>query len=134
MVLARHSSHVGDNDISPGQTAGTDVGPRPTKQIQNRLSDEAVTRLLANRELGASIKALAAEFSIHRTTVLAILERKDVPRRSGVIVRNLDQATHLYQQGWSLAKVGRHFGVDAATVRRAFKSAQIAVRPRRGWQ
>jgi len=62
------------------------------------------------------------------------LDRAGTERRTGIIKGHLSEAHGLYESGSSLARVAEHFGVDAETVRRAFKNAGIALRPRRGWQ
>ena len=84
------------------------------------------------REQGASIDELAVTFGIHRTTVMTHLDRGGAERRTGLIELHLDEARGLYESGSSLARVAEHFGVDAETVRRAFKNAGISLRPRRG--
>jgi len=38
----------------------------------------------------------------------------------------------LYEQGWSLKRVGEHFGVGPAAVWNAFRIAGVPRRPRRG--
>jgi hypothetical protein len=79
------------------------------------------------------IDELASVFDIHRTTVMTHLDRAGVERRAGLIDRNLNEARRLYESGSSLAGVAEHFGVDAETVRRSFRTAGISLRPRRGW-
>jgi hypothetical protein len=55
-----------------------------------------------------------------------------VPRRIGVVTRQLSKAKQLYEEGWSLARIGEHFGVHGETVRKALIAAQIPIRPRAG--
>jgi transposase len=85
-------------------------------------------------ERGTSIDELASTFDVHRTTVMTHLERAGAEGRTGLIERHLSEAHNLYEAGSSLVRVAEHFGVDAETVRRAFKNAGISLRPRRGWQ
>jgi transposase-like protein len=82
---------------------------------------------------GATIDELATTFGIHRTTVMAHLDRQGTPRRSGTVTKNINEAIRLYETGWSLARVGKHFGVDGETVRRGLRAAGVTLRPRRGW-
>jgi DNA invertase Pin-like site-specific DNA recombinase len=103
-------------------------------QEQTRLTQEQVSELIAMRERGVPIDELASVFDIHRTTVMTHLDRAGTERRTGLIQRHLNEAHNLYESGASLARVAEHFGVDAETVRRAFKNAGKALRPRRGWQ
>jgi hypothetical protein len=65
--------------------------------------------------------------------VMKHLRRRGAPSRTGVVKRQLSDAERLYEAGWSLARIGEHFGVDGETVRRAFRGAGVEIRPRRGW-
>ena len=107
--------------------------PKHTKQGQIRLAPADVDRLTEARQHGTTVNQLAELFGVHRTTVLAHLNRADVEPRTGVVTRRLDAACELYQAGWSLARIGREFGVNAETVRRALRAAQVQICPRRGW-
>jgi hypothetical protein len=54
---------------------------------------------------------LGDQFGIERRTVSNILQRQDVPmRRRGLSPDQVDHAIHLYNLGWSLARVGQHLG------------------------
>jgi hypothetical protein len=64
---------------------------------------------------------------------MAHLERQGAPRRSGIVTRNIDEATRLYEEGWSLTRIGERFGVDGETARRALRAAGVRLRPRPGW-
>ena len=90
--------------------------PRRAKQVQTRLSPTDVDRLIERYTTGATINDLAAEFSINRTTVMKHIERAGAPRRRGIVQAHIDDARRLYEQGWSLARIGRHLGVDPGTV------------------
>jgi uncharacterized protein (DUF433 family) len=106
---------------------------RPSRQIQRHLDPNEVRSLLGAYTEGGTIDDLATAFGIHRTTVLAHLHRQGAPRRSGTVKKSINEATRLYDQGWSLARIGEHFGVDGETVRRALRAAGVTLRPRRGW-
>lgn len=81
---------------------------------------------------GKEINELAHQFEISRTTVMKHVERAGASRRRGVIVEHLDEARQLYEQGWSLTKVGQHFGVDASTVGYSFRKAGVPRRDSHG--
>jgi DNA-binding CsgD family transcriptional regulator len=81
------------------------------------------------------IGRLAARFNIHRTTVLAHLERNGVPRRrSGPKLSNEDvhEAAILYRDGLSLKAIGVRFLVAPDTIEKALRRVGVKVRPRRG--
>ena len=60
------------------------------------------------------------------------IERAGAPRRRNLLGDHLDEARRLYDQGWSLAKVARHFDVDPGTVGYAFRKAGIPRRDTHG--
>ena len=122
-VLAGQST-----DRLPGRTTRS----LPRKQAQNRLDPSEVDRLMQNYRTGTKIEDLATEFQISRTTVMKHVERAGATRRRNIVLDHLDEAHRLYDQGWSLARVGAHFGVDASTVRYAFRKAGIPRRDTRG--
>ena len=104
---------------------------------QRRLSPTDLDDLLDAYRAGATISQLAVEFSIHRTTVTAHLDRHGIPRHSGQTAWDdeiVTQAAELYATGLSLADVAQRFGIDAQTVANRFRRAGVAVRPRRGWR
>lgn len=104
----------------------------PHKQAQHRLTPEEVDRLLDHYHAGTKINDLAAEFKVGRTTVMKHVERAGAPRRRNIVTDRLDEARRLYDQGWSLARVGAHFGVDPATVGYALRKAGIPRRDSQG--
>jgi hypothetical protein len=101
---------------------------------QSRLDLDQTHQLVEAYRDGVPINDLASRFRIHRTTVLKTVEREGVPRRWGVIERNLDEARRLYESGLSLKKVGEHFTVSLDSVRDAFLRQGIPIRPRNGWR
>lgn len=105
----------------------------PPQQVQNRLSGQDVDRLVEAYLTGASVQVLAVEFKIDRHTVSAHLERHGIARRvqeQKLTDRQLPEVIDLYASGWSLVRVGDHFGVNAETVRRALLSAGAVLRPK----
>jgi lambda repressor-like predicted transcriptional regulator len=78
---------------------------------------------------GVAVKGLAIEFGVHRTTVTQHLQRNGVPlRRRGLDDQQVDQAMHLYRQGWSLARVGARLHVDTHTVRTVLRARGVPMR------
>ncbi|WP_084525664.1 hypothetical protein [Nocardia vaccinii] len=72
---------------------------------------------------------LGARFGIERRTVSDILHRHEVPmRRKGLSAEQADDAIHLYNLGWSLARVGQHLGVDPTTVLAKLRERGIPTR------
>lgn len=87
------------------------------KQVQRHLSSVEVDELIAQYQAGAMVLDLAAAYGIHRTTVLAVLERNQIPRRGRVWSPALTkQAIRLYAQGCSCAAIGDRLKVNPETV------------------
>jgi DNA-binding CsgD family transcriptional regulator len=105
------------------------------RQTQIRLGPADVERLIAAYAEDSSVLQLAARFNIHRTTVLAHLERNGVPRRrSGPKLRDEDvEAAILYRDGLSLKAIGVRFLVAPDTIEKALRHVGVKIRPRRGW-
>ncbi|WP_280185759.1 MULTISPECIES: hypothetical protein [Nocardia] len=74
---------------------------------------------------------LAAEYRLHRNTVEAHLRRGGVAKRPMVKMtpRLVERAKSLYTDGWTTARIGKEFGVDASTVAKALKRAGVKLRP-----
>jgi hypothetical protein len=109
---------------------------RPTRREARRLSPEEVDKLAATYRSGATVPQLVEQFEIHRTTVLAHLERRNVPRRAHVAKLTDDDiavAAGLYLRGQSLATVALAFDVNAETIRKGLLRGGVAIRARRGW-
>ena len=110
---------------------------RLSHPVQHRLSEGQVDQMIHLYRDGASIDGLARRYEVHRTTVMAHLERAGIARRR--VVRKMPdqsvaEATAQYEQGASLAKLAGAFGVYERTITREFRRAGVAIRPRRGWR
>ena len=131
-------------DLSPSLEAAlrgrtedqSSLGTRRTLQRQRRLTPSEAIRLGRDYSAGSSVGQLAKSYGIHRTTVLAQLERQSVDRRRTgrkLTGDDVERAAVLYLGGESLKATGSYFGVDAETIRREFHRAGVPVRGRRGW-
>jgi ribosomal protein S13 len=108
------------------------VGHR--SQTQRRLPASESEALCAAYRNGRTIRALSAQFGIHRTTVTAILERAGIDRRIRTISdEEVERATELYDEGFSTAIIGNRLGFSAETVRSHLMRNGVKIRPRRGW-
>lgn len=82
---------------------------------------------------GATTYELSNRFGVDRRTISAILHRHDVPiRRRGLSPDQTDEAIRLYRLGWSLARVGKHFTVDPATVLNRLRERGVRTRDTHG--
>ena len=109
---------------------------RSTHRIHNvrkRLGPEAIAQLVSDYQAGASTLALMQQYSIGKGTVLGILDDHGVTRRHQPLTEDqVQQAIELYQQGWSLARVGRRLGRDDTLIHLTLKRAVVARRDTHG--
>lgn len=106
-------------------------------QIPHRLQSWEIEDLVAAYNSGRTIQQLSRQFLVHRTTVMAVLGRQDVPRRPHGLKLDEQAVQHaalLYADGLSLLKIAARFDVDPSTVGSALRRAGITLRPRRGWE
>ena len=86
--------------------------------------------MLQRYQAGESANALALAFEVHRTTIVRHLEAAQVAIWYRILSDgHLAEARRLYEQGWSLARLGQHFGVATGTVLNAFQRIGVPTRP-----
>jgi hypothetical protein len=79
--------------------------------------------------VGATALSLAGKHSIHRTTVLALLERQQVSMRGRVLTPDhIERAVSSYASGRSCASIGKELQVNPETIRQALLKAGVAMR------
>ncbi|MFQ6396624.1 hypothetical protein ACLMAJ_24550 [Nocardia sp. KC 131] len=106
---------------------------RPKPRRARQLDSPQVAELTTGYQTGATVYELAARFGIERRTVSEILHRHEVPmRRGGLSSDQVDTAIHLYQLGWSLARVGNHLDVAHTTVLAALRQRGVPTRDSHG--
>ncbi len=97
------------------------------------LNNIQVQNLIARYEAGATVYELGEQFGIERKAVSRILHHHQVPmRRRGLTTEQVSEAIHLYGMGWSLARVGKHLGVDGTTVLNKLRERGIPTRDPQG--
>jgi DNA-directed RNA polymerase specialized sigma24 family protein len=97
------------------------------------LSADQIAELVEGYRSGNTMKDLASEFGIHRTTVISHLTQQGVRiRRGGLDQQQVAEAVRLYEQGWSSGRLGEWLGVSADTVLTVLRRAGVPIKPRRG--
>jgi hypothetical protein len=95
--------------------------PRPVPRIHNaekRLGPDLVAQLIADYRAGEPSTALMSKYQLGKGTVLGILENHGVARRGQPLTpEQCEEAIERYLAGWSMAKVGRHFGRAHTVIR-----------------
>lgn len=101
--------------------------PRPSRasalqvrQVQHRLTAAEVDQIAEQYREGTSTYALAKQWKINRDTVTLALRRAGIATRRprALTPQQLAEARRLQEEGWSLNRLGRHFGVDPKTMKR----------------
>jgi hypothetical protein len=93
------------------------------RNVARQLRNDEVEQLVYGYQEGATVYELATRFRIHRLTVSRHLHRAGVAMRGrGLDEQEVDAAVQLHREGWSLARLGDHFGVDKRTARSALRA------------
>lgn len=102
---------------------------RPPKELPVEVQQAIVDGYRA----GASMKELAREHGVHRTTVRAALDRYgESPRNHAISSAQVAAASRLYQSGLSLAAVGEKLGFNAQTIATHLRRAGVSLRDPHG--
>lgn len=105
----------------------------PDERLLGRLGPDGIAQLVAEYEAGADTTELVAIYGIGKGSVIRLLHDQGVPmRRQGMTEEQHKEVARLYQQGDSLATVGRQLGFDAQTIRRALLGAGVRMRDSHG--
>lgn len=109
-------------------------GPLPRiHNAQKRLGPEAVAQLISDYQAGAPSTALMSRYHLGKGTVLQILEHGGVSRRNQPLMPDQrTEAIQLYLSGWSMAKVGRHYGRAHTVIRDLLRRHGEQRQPRYG--
>lgn len=114
------------------------AAPRPERRPRRvwrpkELPAETQAAILDAYAAGRTMKSLALEFGVHRTTIRAALDRHGVlPRDKSMSDPQISEAVRRYEDGESLAKVGGRLGFDAQTI--ANQLRKRGVRIRESWE
>ncbi|CEI26762.1 Hypothetical protein PFCIRM516_07400 [Propionibacterium freudenreichii] len=93
---------------------------------QTILTPFEVDQLVGDYEAGSGVRELASKYGIHRATVFAHLQRREVPRRRpGLNDQEQAEAVRLSRQGMSMRSIGRRMDVDRKAVRGALVDAGV---------
>jgi hypothetical protein len=118
-----------EKTASPEAASAKPGRPRRARQLGN----EQIQELIAGYRSGSTVYELADVFKVERRTVNAILHRHAVPmRRCGLSDDQVEDATRLYEQGWSLARIGDRMDVTADTVRKRLLERGVTMRDTQG--
>ena len=101
--------------------------------IRRRLGPETIARVVADYQAGASTPTLMKRYKISKGAVLRLLQDHGIAmRHQPMTEQEITVATQLYEQGWSLARVGEHFSRNPSTIQGMLRRAGVA--RRRTWE
>lgn len=108
------------------------VPPRTHKATQ-RLDPAIMEQLVADYRDGMPTTQLMQTYHLSKGAILRIMDAHGIPRRNTSMSSD-DAATaiRLYQQGWSLARVGTRLNRDAGTIQNILIRAGVPRRDSHG--
>jgi len=113
---------------------GAEVSPVLGTRRSVRLTGEQVQLLLERYQAEqCSVRELAAEFGIDRSTLLLHVQRAGLPRRNESTFwddATLARAIERYEAGALCREIGVEFGVSKSTVARRLHQAGVSLRRR----
>lgn len=110
-----------------------DVAYVPTPyRTAHQLSSADVDKLVCAWKAGTGVIKLAAQFGIHRHTVLRQLQARGIDTTQKLTPEELAEAARLYREGWSLARLAERYGISDCTVRTRLIEVDVVMRPRKG--
>lgn len=103
----------------------------PRKKAQVRLSEARAQQVVSEYRRGKTVYQLSNAFGCHRTTISEILKRHNVILRgTSPTPEQADEMVRLYEDGMSLAKVGKQLGFNASTVLAQLRIQRVPTRTR----
>jgi AraC-like DNA-binding protein len=130
-ALTRHQDVAA---VQGGTPAADGSRQRRPRQLQVRLTDDEVDRVVAGYQAGLTLNELATAFGADRRTLAGWLQQRGVSRRGRrFTATDVDESIRLYRDGWSLAQIGSRFGVYPQSIRYHLQKAGVELRPRPGW-
>lgn len=98
-----------------------------------QLDADQTQALIDAYRAGATVYQLGPRFGIDRRTVGKILTRNGVQtKHPGLSPADIDQASQLYEDGWSLARIGERLNVTGTTVHRRLRERGVTMRSTSG--
>lgn len=99
--------------------------PRRARQLRANEREHLAARYLAIR----SVRAVAKEFEVSRTTAARILTEHGIDASRKMTEAQITIAVKLYEQRLSSAAIGKRLGFDNHTILKALRGCGVAIRP-----
>jgi hypothetical protein len=107
--------------------------PGQMPSVLERLEPEGIAQLIADYQAAETSTALTEKYEVGKGTVLRLLrEHGATMRRQPISAEDAVTAIELYQQGWSLGRIGEHFGREHTAIRDVLERAGVPRRDSHG--
>ena len=94
-----------------------------------QLTADDVNHLVDTFRSGTTIRKLAVQYGVHRTTVAEHLRSRGIDTRPpGLYPAEVSAAAALYRDGWSLQRIAEKFDCNATTVFHRLTEAGVEMR------
>lgn len=126
--IVRRMNENDQTDV-PGLSSTGRRAYRTARQLRPAEVDE----LVATYQSGGTIRQLAVQFGIHRSTVGQHLSARGIDTQPPALhPDDVPAAADLYRSGWSLARIAEKYNTTDDTVWRRLREVGVEMRPRRG--
>lgn len=107
---------------------------RRGRRSKERLGSELTKAAVELYRSGLSLRQVAAQTNLAKTTVLEMLHRQGEPvrRPAGLLPEHIHEAIRLYESGWLLKEVASRFDVSKDDVRRKLIASGVVMRSGHG--
>jgi hypothetical protein len=102
---------------------------RAPRRRARQLRTSEVALVVARYLVARSIRIVAREFQVSRTTVARILTEHGIDASRRMTDAEISVAVELYEQRLSSAAIGQQLGRDNHTILKALRSRGVAIRP-----
>lgn len=102
------------------------------RQIQKRLTDEEMEKVVQGYMSGRTVHQLTEEFGCHRQTISSILKQHGVKTDNRIAQKklNADEIIAMYADMYSSTEIGEKFGVHPQAVLRCLRNHGVKIRSR----
>ena len=131
-VLARLSQQAPPGSLA-SRSSTSSRPARVARRGQRRFTAAEAGAIAEQYKSGQTMNQLARRYRVHRHTIAYCLHAQQImTRQVGLLPADVPAAASLYEAGWSLARIGKKYGIADTTVRTALSEYGVQIRPRRG--
>lgn len=100
-------------------------------RLARQLREEEVDELVRTYSAGVTLRELAVQFTVYRTTVSKHLQTRGIDTSPPALTDDQVQAAAtLYRQGWTLAQLANKYQAGRETMRKRLRASGVKMRPK----